>query len=167
MSFLVAIEGTVANTTTRKTDGTPVTVPNWPPNGANFKGSFVYTPGAAPTPALFSKIFTDFGSFTIKRQDGIGNISLVNGGAGIRYADGSSPGFNNASLPAGAWQLQEFDLAFSNPQNYGPAVNPATLDFNLFAERGIYTAGNNGGAPANTVVWSILARIDVVIVLPA
>jgi hypothetical protein len=165
MSFLVAFEGAVANTATKKPDGTPANVANWPANGASFKGSFVYTPSATPSPVLFSKIFTDFGSFTITRPPGIGHISLPNGGAGIQYADSDSLGFNNVSLPAAGWQLQEFDVGFTNPQNY-PAVNPAALDFNLFAERGIYTAGTNG-ATTNTIVWSILARIDVVIVLPA
>lgn len=165
MSFLVAFEGTVVNSATRKSDGTPANVANWPTNGASFKGSFVYTPNATPNPSLFSKIFTDFGSFSSTRPNGIGQITLANGGAGIEYADSDSLGFNNVSLPGAGWQFQEFDVGFTNPQNY-PAVNPAALDFNLFAERGIYTAGTNG-ATANTIVWSILARIDVVIVLPA
>jgi hypothetical protein len=167
MSFLVAVQGTVVYTNTNKSGGA-VNIPNWPARGAGFKGSFVYSAGPAPTPALFSKIFMDLGSFTITRKDGIGYIQLVNANAGILYGDGDSPGFNNISLPAGAWQLEEFDMGFANPENHGPAVDTAALDFNVFTERGIYMAGNNGGMPAtDAVVWNALMRIDVAIVLPS
>ena len=167
MSFLVAIAGTVAHTTTKKTDGTVVNVTGWPANGASFKGSFIYTPAPTPTPVLFTKLYTDWGGFTITRQDGIGNIKLVNGGAGIQYTDGYSTGFHNVSLPVGGWQLQEYDMGFENPEFHGQTVDPEALDFNLFAVRGIFMSGNSGGPIANTVVWSVVARVDVMIVLPA
>ena len=169
MSFLIAFEGTVVSSVinTGGPGGGPANVPHWPKHGASFKGSFVYTPGAVPTPAMFSKIDVDFGSFTITRQNGIGTIALFNGDHGIRYADGDSPGFNNISLPAAQWQLEEFDLWFTNPQGYGPVVNPAKLDFNLFTERVIFLAGNSGGPISNTLAFSVLNRIDVAIALPA
>jgi hypothetical protein len=165
MSFLVAIEGVVVNSSITA-GGSPAHVPHWPANGSNFRGSFVYSPAATPTPALFSNIFINFGSFTLTRHNGIGNISLVNGGAGIKYVDTDSTGFNNISLPAGGWELQEFDLAFTRPSGIGPTVNPAAIDFNLFSDRTVFATGDNG-ALTNSLVWSLLTRIDVAIVLPA
>jgi len=169
MSFLVAIEGTVVSSVinTGGPGGGPANVPHWPKHGATFKGSFVYTPGAIPTPAMFTKLYVDFGSFTITRKDGIGFITLFNGDYGIRYADGDSPGFNNISLPTAQWQLEDFEMWFTNPQNRGQAVNPAKLDFNFFTERAIFLAGNTGAPISNTLVFSVLNRIDVAIALPA
>jgi len=165
MSYLVAIEGIIAHSTTKTTGGAPANVPHWPKDGASFKGSFVYSPSPTPTPVLFPRIYVDFGSFTVTRQGGAGSVSLINGGAGIQYADSFSTGFNNISLPAGGWELQAFAMTFASPQNFGVA-NPASLAFDLFTDRTISLAGDNGGSSSNIVVWNILARIDVVIELP-
>jgi hypothetical protein len=164
MSFVVAIEGTVTNSTINKIGGGPATVPNWPGNGARFKGAFSYTPSSTPNPNLFPKIFIDFDSFTVTRTSGAGSVSLVNGGAGIVYADSLSTGFTNISLPAGGWELQELTLTFASPQGFGVA-NPASLAFDLFTVRTISIGGDNGTS-ASAVAWNILARIDVVIALP-
>lgn len=165
MSLLIAIEGIVAYSKINTVAGAPVTVHHWPTAGAGFKGSFVYTPSATLTPASFTKIFADFGSFTITRPPGIGAATLINGGAGIEYADGDSLGLTNVSLPPGDWELEEFDLTFANPT--APPVNPAAVTFDHFTERTIYTAGIKGGAPPDQLVWAVLARIDCAIVLPA
>jgi hypothetical protein len=167
MSFLIAIEGIVAYSRINTLNGPPANVHHWPTPGADFKGSFVYTPSAIPSPALFTKIFVDFGSFTITRPPGIGAVTLINGGAGIEYADGDSLGLTNVSLPPGDWELEEFDLTFANPTNSTPPVNPAALKFDLFTERMIYTTGIKGpaGSPGQ-LVWAVLARIDCAIVLP-
>jgi hypothetical protein len=166
MTFLVAMEGMVAYSSIKTVGGAPASVPQWPKNGAFFKGEFRYTPSPTPTPTLFPKIYVDFGSFTITRSGSAGSVSLVNGGAGIAYSDPFSTGFNNVSLPGAGWQLEAFGLTFANPTGLGTA-NPAALDFNLFAERTISASGNNGSSGSSALVWNILARIDVVIVLPA
>jgi hypothetical protein len=166
MTFLVAIEGVVAHSTINTVGGGPASVAHWPKNGALFKGEFLYTPNATPTPTLFPKIYVDFGGFTITRSGSAGSVSLVNGGAGIAYSDTFSTGFNNISLPAAAWELQAFGMTFANPTGVGTA-NPAALDFNLFVDRTISAAGDNGATSSSALVWQILARIDVVIVLPA
>jgi hypothetical protein len=164
MNFAVAIEGTVANSKLQTISGGPATVPHWPRNGARFKGAFAYSPSPTPTPNLFPKIFIDFEAFTVTRKSGAGTVSLINGGAGIAYADSLSTGFTNISLPPGGWELQELTLTFASPQGLGVA-NPASLAFDLFTERTISIGGDNG-ASASAVAWSILARIDVVIALP-
>lgn len=167
MSFMVAIAGVAANTTIQTSGGTPANVANWPTSGTSFKGSFVYTPATTVTRALFTKVFLDFGSFTLARSDtGTKNITLINGGAGIFYTDGDSTGFTNVSLPAGGWELNEFDMTWANPTSQGPMVNPNALNFNLFTERMIFATGDNGGLPPNTLTWTVLARIDAAIALP-
>lgn len=165
MTFLVAIEGAVTHTTTKAVGGAHVNVPHWPKNGASFKGFFLYTPNPTPVPTLFPKIYVDFGSFTITRSGGAGSVTLVNGGAGIEYSDPFSTGFDNISLPPASWQLESFAMRFASPAGFGTA-NPESLDFNLFTERTISADGNNGAPTPDTVIWSILARIDVVIELP-
>jgi hypothetical protein len=168
MDFLVAIEGIVTYSRINTVGGPPANVQHWPAPGAGFKGSFLYTPSATLTPALFNKIFVDFGSFKITRPAGIGAIHLINGGAGIQYADGDSLGLTIVSLPAGDWELEEFDLTFANPPNPGPPVNPAAVKFELFTERTIYTTGIKGPAGASAqLAWAVLARIDHAIALPA
>jgi hypothetical protein len=167
MSFLIAIEGIVVHSRINIVNGPPAHVPHWPAAGAGFKGSLVYTPSATPTPAMFTKIFVDFGSFTITRPPGIGAVQLINGGAGIEYADGDSLGLTNVSLPPGDWELEEFDVTFANPTGSTPPVNPAALKFDHFTERKIFTTGIKGPASNSSLVWALLARIDCAIVLPA
>ena len=93
---------------------------------------------------------------------------MINGGAGIEYADGDSLGLTLVSLPPGDWELEEFDLTFANPTGSTPPVNPAALKFDRCTERTVYTTGIKGpaGSP-NQLVWALLARIDCAIVLPA
>lgn len=163
MSFHIALEGIVTYSKINTLNGLPANVPHWPTPGNTFTGSFLYTPEATATPALFTKIAVDFRSFKIARPAGIGAINLINGGAGIEYADGDSLGFTNGTLPAGDWELEEFDLTFANPTNLGLPVNPAAIGFDLFTERTVYTTGIKGPAgasPPATLDWVILARID-------
>lgn len=117
MSFVVAIEGTVANSTINSIGGGPANVPNWPGNGARFIGAFTYAPSPTPNPNLFPKIFFDFGSFTTTRTGGAGAVSLVNGGAGIVYADSFSTGFTNISRTprAWAWRIPPTSHSISSP----------------------------------------------------
>jgi hypothetical protein len=57
-------------------------------------------------------------------------------------------------------------MTFASPTGFGTA-DPAALAFDLFTERTISADGDNGATGSNIVLWNILARIDVVIVLPA
>jgi hypothetical protein len=165
MTFRIALAGTVAHSTTKTVSGAPAPVPHWPANGSRFKGYFDYSPSATVAPALFPTIYLDFGAFTFTRQTGAGAVNLENGGAGIAYGDSFSTGFGNVSLPHRPWELQGFGMVFTNPQNFG-VVNPAALNFDLFTERTFLLNGDDG-VTNNHVLFTVLARIDVTIELPA
>ena len=168
MSFLVAIEGTVVSSTVNKfgPGGGPANVAHFPKVGAPVKGSYIYVPATTPTPAMFAKIHVDYGSFSVTRPPGVGTVALFNSNNGIRYADGDSLGFQNVSLPAAGWELEEFTLWFTNPPNPSVTLDPAKLDFNLFTERAISVGGTSGISGPLSVVLNLLVRIDVAIMLP-
>ena len=169
MAFLVAIEGTLTVSQLVDVGGNPASVAHWPQRGAAFKGSFQYHPMSPAHAGILTDIYVDFGSFHVLRDHATtlaGTINLLNGGQGIQYVDGWSPGFTNVSLPAANWQLNEFQLNFDNSQGFAPHINPMAIDFNLFAERTIVINGANGNPGPTTLVFHLLCRIDCLIALP-
>jgi|SRR6185436_15593085 len=169
MAFLVAIEGTLTVSRVEDINGNPASLANAPQAGAKFKGSFEYHPKSTAQPGILTDIYVDMGSFHVLRESGTifnGTINLVNNSQGIQYTDGLSTGFTNVSLPPAGWQMDEFQLNFDNRPFAAPHVNPAAINFDLFAERTIVINGNNGSPASSRVNLRLLCRIDCLIKLP-